>query len=68
MAPENLSLKGGLLPAEHYQAIFASMLGDVYEAIQAASRLQREVERTHELFSKIESLLKWLSRERQEIH
>ncbi|MGU5600525.1 MULTISPECIES: hypothetical protein [Aeromonas] len=57
-----------MLPAEHYQAIFASMLGDVYEAIQAASRLQGEVERNHELFGRIESLLRWLSRERQEIH
>ena len=66
--PEALSLKGGALPAEHYQAIFASMLGDVYEAIQAASRLQGEVERNHELFGRIESLLRWLSRERQEIH
>lgn len=64
---EESELRAMLPPAPQYQAILATMLGDVYEAIMAASRLQGEVAKNGEQFHILENLISHLARERAEL-
>ncbi len=55
-------------PALNYQVLFATMLGDVYEAIQSASRLQSEVARNEDLIHRLANMAERLSRIQQTLH
>lgn len=54
-------------PAANYQVLLATMLGDVYEAIQAASRLQGEVAKNAGQLHQLDKLISHLAKERQEL-